>query len=235
MGFFDRLAGKSASSSPTNGQPATPAATFDPSVTGVAPRLLAAREKLDAKDLKGALEIYEEVLSTAGDRADVLVTISGDLGATGHIAQIIDLVAPRYDALRHGPATGINLIQAFLAIRDADAAQHILDILFSLNRPELEDRLNGFSNAVAELINHGDIQGIPVFKPQPGDPITVDPTAPVGVALVTIEQAHLVLRPGIRRRGPAQEGGQAEARGLRAALAAECVPRSRGGLPAARG
>ena len=188
MGFFDRLAGKPASSAPANGQPATPAVALDPSVSGVAPRLLAAREKLDAQDLKGAVAIYEEVLATAGDRADVLVTISGDLGSTGHIPQIIDLVAPRYDALRHGPATGINLIQAFLAVRDADAAQHILDILFSLNRPELEDRLHGFSNAVAELINHGDVQGIPAFKPQPGEAAVVDPTAPVGVALVTISR-----------------------------------------------
>ncbi len=186
MGFFDRLAGKQASPSPANGHPATPVAAGEPSVAGVAPRLLAAREKLDAKDLKGAMAIYEEVLVTAGDRADVLVTISGDLGSTGHIPQIIELVAPRYDALRHGPATGINLIQAYLAVRDADAAQHVLDILFSLNRPELEERLHGFSNAVAELINHGDVQGIPAFTPQPGEPKAAD--APAGVALVTISK-----------------------------------------------
>src|ERR1700722_17733771 len=97
-------------------------------------RLHAAREKLDAKDLAGALAIYEEVLAVAGDRADVLVTISGDLGSTGHAGQVIELVAPRYDADRHGPATGMNLLQAYLAQRDAGAAQHILDILFSLNR-----------------------------------------------------------------------------------------------------
>src|SRR5580693_4201849 len=146
MGFFDRFGGKPASSTPGDGT-GTPSA-FDPSVSGVAPRLIAAREKLDAKDLKGALVIYEEVLATAGDRADVLVTISGDLGSTGHIPQIIELVAPRYDATRHGPAAGINLIQAYLAVRDADAARHVLDILFALQKPELEARLHGFSNAI---------------------------------------------------------------------------------------
>src|SRR5205814_10480378 len=100
-----------------------------------------------------ALLIYEELLATAGDRADVLVAISGDLGSHGYVAEIIDLIAPRYDADRHGPATGLNLLQAYLAVRNADAAQHVLDILFGLNRPELEDRLHGFSNAIAELIN----------------------------------------------------------------------------------
>ena len=116
------------------------------------PRLVAAREKLEAKDLPAALAIYEEVLAVAGDRADVLVTISGDLGSSGHVQPIVELVAPRYDAARHGPATGLNLLQAYLALRQAGAAQHVLDILFDLQRPELEERLYGFSNAIADLM-----------------------------------------------------------------------------------
>jgi hypothetical protein len=183
MGFFDRLAGKPASSPPGNGS-AAPSSPFDAPVSGVAPRLIAARERLENKDLPGAMAIYEEVLTTAGDRADVLVTISGDLGSTGNIPQIIELVAPRYDALRHGPATGINLVQAYLSVRDADAAQHVLDILFSLNRPELQDRLLGFSNAVAELIHNGSVKGIPQFNSVGDDPAE----NAVGVALVSISR-----------------------------------------------
>jgi hypothetical protein len=186
MGFFDRLSGKSAAPAPgTGGAAAAPA--LDPTVSGVAPRLIAAREKLDARDLAGAMAVYEEVLGIAGERADVLVTISGDLGATGNIPQIIELVAPRYDAQRHGPATGINLLQAYLAVRDAEAAQHVLDILFSLNRPDIEDRLHGFSNAVAELINHGSVPGLPdagAAGPQGAD----GAARPPGVALVTLSR-----------------------------------------------
>jgi hypothetical protein len=150
----------------------------------VAPRLASAREKLEAKDLPGALQIYEEILATSADRPDVLVTISGDLGSTGNIPQIIELIAPHYDALRHGPATGINLVQAYLAVRDADAAQHVLDILFSLNRPELQDRLLGFSNAVAELIQNGVVAGIPQFDSR----VDNDGSDAVGVALVSISR-----------------------------------------------
>ncbi len=116
------------------------------------PRLAEARGKLEVRDLPGAMAIYEEVLGAAGDRADVLVTISGDLGSSGHLLPIIELVAPRYDARRHGPATGLNLLQAYLALRQAGAAQHVLDLLFELNRPELEERLYGFSNAIADLM-----------------------------------------------------------------------------------
>lgn len=159
MGFFDRLTGKktppSSGSAPSNpsAAPAEPAPAAAPvSAGGLLPRLALAREKLDAKDLPAALAIYDEVLAVAGDRADVLVTISGDLGVTGHVKEIIELVAPRYAGDRHGPAVGLNILQAYLALRDPEAAQHVLDILFSLNRPELEERLHGFSNAIADLM-----------------------------------------------------------------------------------
>jgi hypothetical protein len=144
MGFFDRK--------PAD-QPESAAVTAAKTgaAGGVLPQLATAREKLKAKDVAGAVAIYEGVLVGAGDRADVLVTISGDLGATGHVKELIELLAPRYDADRHGAAAGINLLQAYLVTRNAEAAQHLLDLLFSLQRPELEGRLVGFSNAVAEL------------------------------------------------------------------------------------
>jgi len=184
MGFFDRLAGKPTPSG-ANGAPAAPGVDTG---SGVTSRLVAAREKLEMKDLAGAMVVYEEVLAEAGDRPDVLVMISGDLGSTGNIPQIIDLIAPRYDALRHGPATGINLIQAFLAVGNPDAAQHVLDILYSLKKPELEERLHGFSNAVAELLQNGVVKGIPHFASQQSNPDGTSPQPTFGVALVSISR-----------------------------------------------
>lgn len=148
MGFFDRLAGKKPAVTP----PAAPPAG-ETTGGGVMPQLVTARERLEANDVAAAMAIYEQVLAQAGDRADVLVTISADLGVTGHVKEIIELVGPRYDVERHGAATGINLLQAYLVSRDADAAQHVLDLLFTLNRPDLEQRLHGFSNAIAELLH----------------------------------------------------------------------------------
>lgn len=145
MGLFDRFTAKKDSSE-------IPPPAGAPAAGGVQSQLAAARERLEAKDLPGALALYEQVLAEGGDRADVLVVISGDLGVHGHIQPIIELIAPRYDAQRHGPATGLNVLQAYLAAHDTTAAQHVLDILFSLNRPELEERLHGFSNAIAELL-----------------------------------------------------------------------------------
>jgi hypothetical protein len=165
-------------SDPPSEQESPPPAVPTTAASGagsVMPQLVEARERLEAKDLPAALALYEEVLVLAGDRADVLVTISGDLGVNGHLREIIELVAPRYDADRHGPATGLNLLQAYLALRNAEAAQHMLDILFALQRPELEERLHGFSNAIAELIQ----QNLPA-----GD--ASDPVAPAGVARIEL-------------------------------------------------
>ena len=193
MGLFDRMMGRPSQPSPQDPLPAPANAAGEPAVPSVAPvgaetigvrsRLVAARQKLDAKDLPGALALYEEMLATAGDRADVLVTVSGDLGATGHVASIIELVAPRYDAVRHGPATGLNLIQAYLAVRDPEAARHVLDILFALNRPELEDRLHGLSNAIAELLANGAVVGLPDVAP-----LQQAPNQTVKIALITISK-----------------------------------------------
>jgi thioredoxin-like negative regulator of GroEL len=185
MGFFDKLTGRK-TPAPTP-IPAAPIPAAEPAATaagGLLPRLATARERLDAKDLPGALAIYDEVLAVAGDRADVLVTISGDLGMTGHVKEIIELVAPRYDADRHGPAIGLNVLQAYLAVRDPDAAQHVLDILFSLNRPELEERLHGFSNAIADLL----AQDLPPLPGATGAPPAAAPDGPAKVDLISISK-----------------------------------------------
>lgn len=180
MGFFDRLAGKKSTPPP---RPANGGA--EPNSGPVLPQLLAARERLEAKDLAGAMALYEEVLATAGDRADILVTISADLGVTGHARQIIELVAPRYDAERHGAATGINVLQAYLVERDPEAAQHVLDILFALKRPDLEERLYGFSNAIAEMLNQDELEAKAQTNGAAPAPAVAEPTQ---VNLVSISK-----------------------------------------------
>lgn len=159
MGFFDRLAAKKSTPEPVAPAP-EPEVEKKPVVGAILPLLANAREKLKVRDLAGAMEIYEQVLSAAAERSDVLVTISADLGTNGYVREIIELLAPRFDLEKHGAAAGVNLLQAYLATRDTDSAQHLLDLLFSLQRPELEARLIGFSKALSELfISEGEAAG----------------------------------------------------------------------------
>lgn len=131
---------------------AVPAIPPAPVAGGVQARIEDARAALARRDRAGAVAIYEEALAAAGDRENVLLTVSGNLGVKGCNREIIDLIAPRYDARRHGSATGINLLQAYLALRDPEAAQHVLALLFSIKEPGLEERLLGFSNVVDEML-----------------------------------------------------------------------------------
>ena len=131
-------------------------------------RLRLAREKLESNELPVALAIYEEILAADGGDAGVLLIISGDLGAVGHVGPIVELIAPRYDPERHGAGVGLNLLQAYLVRRDPESAQHVLDLLFALNRPELEERLHGFANAISGLLAEGagpDLPGTAADRP----------------------------------------------------------------------
>jgi hypothetical protein len=199
MGIFDRFSAKNPAPGPAapGSAKAEPPPAAPPPPADIRLRLNAAREKLVAKDVAGAIAIYQEVLAATGDRPDVLLTISGDLGSNGYVAPIIELVAPRYDAQRHGPAIGFNLLQAFMAIRDIEAAQHVLDVLFALNRPELADRLFGFSNALVEITAQASLNGPAVHRPpipyDIGSEATSDGGVPVApnasrVALVSISK-----------------------------------------------
>jgi hypothetical protein len=115
-------------------------------------RLVEARKKLEAKDLAGALAIYDEVLAADEAGAGALAAASADLGASGHLAELIQVIAPLYDSEKHGAAAGLNLLQAYLATNNPDAARHVLGLLMALDCPELEERLRGFGGAVDQMV-----------------------------------------------------------------------------------
>jgi hypothetical protein len=124
-------------------------------------RLEAARNNLDRKEVDAAVAIYAQVLSEDAIDGDVLAVISGDLGATGNVVPIIQLVGPVYDPELHGSPAGLNLLQAYLAVGDPTAARHVLGTLFALKSPEIRERLHGFANAISEMEKTGAAPAVP--------------------------------------------------------------------------
>src|SRR6185295_8152729 len=61
-------------------------------------RVHLARYSLDARDSQGALALYREALGIVGESlpSEVLMTITGDLGRRGFLAQLLELSVPRY-------------------------------------------------------------------------------------------------------------------------------------------
>jgi hypothetical protein len=141
MGFFDRF-------SPKKPEPAAPPPA-EPA--GPAPQLATARARLEAKDVPGAVALYEEMFAGGREDAAELEALSADLGSHGALRELIELVAPRYDPERHGPNPGLNLLQAYLGVRDGDSAAHLLDVMRGFRGPGLAEKLAGFERALEEM------------------------------------------------------------------------------------
>src|SRR2546428_2796729 len=68
-------------------------------------QLWMARHALKHRDPAGALNLYQQSLAAAPSPAphDLLLQMSGDLGNAGHLAEILNLVLPRFfSAVRRG-------------------------------------------------------------------------------------------------------------------------------------
>ncbi|MBB1594103.1 lipopolysaccharide assembly protein LapB [Achromobacter sp. UMC46] len=115
-------------------------------------RLWLARGELGSHNYAGAIALYREALSHAGQPvpADLLLQMSGDLGNAGRIAEILELAAPHFQIAAHGLPVGNNLIKANLHLGRLDDAQRILDALRALNRPDWRDNLAYWDKELAQ-------------------------------------------------------------------------------------
>lgn len=114
-------------------------------------QLWLARAALQSADLETAISLYRESLAHAPTPApgDLLMQISGDLGNTGHLPEILDLVEPRFDPATHGLQVGNNLIKAHLDLGQTDEARRIIDQLYSLKRPDWKESLSFWDTELA--------------------------------------------------------------------------------------
>ncbi len=109
------------------------------------PQLYLARYYLEQKDLESAKPIYEYVLNSALDELPVLFIISGDLGNNGYINEIIDIVAPLYDAEKHDIMAGLNILHAYLQTGNHIEGQKLINKLMKLERADVKAFLSKLS------------------------------------------------------------------------------------------
>ena len=111
-----------------------------------------AQFELRASNLDGALALYRECIARAGKPlpADLLARISGDLGSTGHLFDILELVEPQFDPAVHGLQVGNNLIKAHLQLGQLDDAYRILNQLYMHKRPDWKASLDYWDAEIAK-------------------------------------------------------------------------------------
>ena len=115
------------------------------------PQLWLARDCLENKNLAEAKTYYNHILRTAADQPDALMMISGDLGKSGHVREVLDMVLPLYDPEKHDIRAGGNILQAYLETKNYVDGQKFLHRLFALNRPDFRDRLMFYSAEFGKL------------------------------------------------------------------------------------
>jgi hypothetical protein len=76
--------------------------------------------------------------------------MSGDLGNAGHLPELVNLAAPRFDVKTHGLAVGNNLMKALLDLGQIEPARKILHRLYAQNRPDWKPTLSYWDTELAK-------------------------------------------------------------------------------------
>jgi tetratricopeptide (TPR) repeat protein len=123
-------------------------------------QLWLARGELNAGRLDSAKALYHEALerSPRPVSGDLLMQMSGDLGALGLLRELIELTAPQFVPELHGLPVGNNLIKAFLDTGNLDPAENVLRALASYNRPDWKAAVDFWG---AEIARRRGASGVP--------------------------------------------------------------------------
>ena len=115
------------------------------------PQLWLARGTLAAGDLESARQLYAEALAHAPRPVppDALMQISGDLGGSGLLAELIEFTAPHFLPEVHGLPVGNNLIKAYVDTDNLTAATAIKNSLQAFNRPDWQEGLSFWDTELA--------------------------------------------------------------------------------------
>jgi tetratricopeptide (TPR) repeat protein len=105
------------------------------------PQLWIARHHLQDGRVDEAIGLYRHAIGLAGDSAEALMMISGDLGKAGRIQEMLDLVLPVYVPSNHGPHTGLNLLQGLLEAGRTREGRELLSSVQRLGLPPFAERL----------------------------------------------------------------------------------------------
>lgn len=120
-------------------------------------RLWQAKNRLDASDLPQALTLYREGLASFPGPVptEFLYPMSGDLGMSGALRELIDMTGPLFLPEIHGLMVGNNLIKAHVDLGELEPAAEIVNRLFAQKRPDWRETLGFWENTIARLRQTG--------------------------------------------------------------------------------
>lgn len=124
-------------------------------------QLWLARHYLEQGALGEAKALYSAVLAGRLYDASALMMISGDLGRSGQIGMIVELVAPVFDEKAHDPMAGLNLLRAYQELRRPDEGEALLSRMYALGFAGFKQHLDEFAQAFMQMRQQSD-KGNPI-------------------------------------------------------------------------
>jgi len=113
---------------------------------------LARRALQKDNDLSSAMNYYNQALNGINPLpADILMQISGDLGNSGHLMELLQVCEPKFDVKLHGLMVGNNLIKAYLDTGQPGPARIILNQLYTQQRPDWNEMLLFWDKEIDKL------------------------------------------------------------------------------------
>jgi len=109
------------------------------------PQLMLASRALERKEIKEALQLYDELVSRGITNDYTLMRMSADLGRHGHPTEVIRLTLPCYIPEKHNAYIGLNILQACRESGNVSEGRSIWTTLRTINSPGITKALDGFS------------------------------------------------------------------------------------------
>ena len=97
-------------------------------------------------DVEAAMGTYRALLAAGSYTSDSLIGLSGDLGRTGNVARIPELLAGAYQLEQHNPQVGLNLLKAYAELKQRQEGEALLARMRTLPSVELTPYLEDYAD-----------------------------------------------------------------------------------------
>ncbi|GJJ05330.1 hypothetical protein RugamoR64_58680 [Duganella rhizosphaerae] len=114
-------------------------------------QLWLARHHLEKEEFPAARALYAAVLNGGRFDGNALMMMSGDMGNSGQLPLMLELVGPAYDEHQHDPMAGINLLRACQELGRVDEGEALLGRMYALGFPPIKQHLDQFAEAYQEM------------------------------------------------------------------------------------
>ncbi|MYM95075.1 tetratricopeptide repeat protein [Duganella vulcania] len=109
------------------------------------PQLWLARHHLEKEEFAAARALYEQVLQGGRYDRSALTMMSSDMGSSGQIPLILELIAPAFDEHHHDPMAGLNLLRACQELGKVEEGVALLNRMVALGFPPIKQHLDQFA------------------------------------------------------------------------------------------